>query len=656
MGIAADIILLVVTAFACGAIAQRLGQPLILGYIVAGVLVGPHTGGFAVSNAHDIEVLAEIGVALLLFALGIEFSFQKLRPVRKVALIGAPLQIVLTMVLGWGLGGWLGWDWRASLWLGAMISQSSSMIALKTLMNQGWLGTLSSKVMIGMSVVQDLGTVPFLIILPQLENPAAGLPSLGFAAVKTALFLTSMVLLGTRLLPPLLTWIARWRSRELFLLAVTAIGLGVGYGTYLLGLSFAFGAFVAGMVLSESDFGHQALSDVVPVRDLFGLLFFASVGMLFEPSYLLEHLPTVLTVVGIVVVGKATIFAGVSRLFGYGNVVPLAVGLTLFNVGEFSFVLARAGLSSGSITREAYTLVLTTAIITMALTPLVSGQTARIYGMWRKRFKHEPLETINVPAGGLRDHVVVAGGGRVGWQIGQVLRALGREFVIVELDQRRVEQAKTAGISVVFGDASQEIVLEAAGISDARLLLVTTPGLVEARAVVINAKRLNPELHVVARASSPEHLAEFTGLKVFEVVQPEYEAALEMTRQALLHLGLGAADIQRYTDQVRQQMYAPLAEPGPSQRLLSQLRAAEREFDLHWVTIGGASPLAGSTIGEAAIRPVTGASVVGVLRGSELVANPHAGFRLEAGDLVAVIGSLAAWEGFERLAAPRADA
>lgn len=264
MGIAGDIIILVMAAFVGGLAAQRLKQPLILGYILAGVAVGPYTGGVTVSDIHEIEMLAEIGIALLLFALGLEFSFKELKPVRNIALIGTPIQIILSITLGIGIGLAFGWPWMQSLWLGALISLSSTMVLLKTLENQGRIGTLSSRVMIGMLIVQDLAVVPMMIILPQLNDPAAGLPLLGMAAVKAVSFLLVMILLGTRLLPWVMKRIASWNSRELFLLATVAMGLGIGYGTYLFGLSFAFGAFVAGMLLSESEYGYQALSDIIP--------------------------------------------------------------------------------------------------------------------------------------------------------------------------------------------------------------------------------------------------------------------------------------------------------------------------------------------------------------------------------------------------------
>src|SRR5262245_34086260 len=304
------------------------------------------------------------------------------------------------------------------------------MVILKTLMSQGRMGTLSSRVMIGMLIVQDLAVVPLMIILPQLNDLEAGLPILGWAVVKAILFIALMIFIGTRLIPHLVAHIAKWNSRELFLLAITAIGLGVGYGTYLFGLSFAFGAFVAGMVLSESDYSHQALSDIIPLRDLFGLLFFVSVGMLLDPAFLIANLSTILLVVLLVSLGKALICGGISRAVGYGNIVPLAVGLGLFQVGEFAFVLARGGLRAEAISEDLYALVLSTSIMTMILTPFISGLTEPLYNLRKRWFKSEPLQTINLPQVGLHDHVVIVGAGRVGRYVAQVLQRLELALVV----------------------------------------------------------------------------------------------------------------------------------------------------------------------------------------------------------------------------------
>lgn len=639
MGIAADIIILIVTAFFCGLLIQRLRQPLILGYLLTGVILGPYTGGLTVTEPHDIELLAEIGVALLLFALGLEFSLKDLKPVKYIALLGTPIQILLTIGLGLAIGWLLGWEWRTSLWFGALISLSSTMVILKTLMNQGWLGTLSSKVMIGMLIVQDLAVVPMMIVLPQFNDPSSGVGTLGLAAGKAALFLATMFVFGNKLLPVLLRHIAGLGSRELFLLAITAIGLGVGYATYLAGLSFAFGAFIAGMVLSESDYGHQALSDIIPLRDLFGLLFFASVGMLLDPRFLLNNLGQVLLLVLLVSVGKGVIFAGLAKIFGYGNVVPLAVGLGLFQIGEFSFVLARVGVGTESISREFYNLVLTAAVLTMALTPIVSAQTGRLYALKKRWFRHEPLESINFPEEALRDHVVIAGAGRVGFQVAAVLDRLGKSFVVVELDQHRIEEARAAGYPAVYGDGSHEVVQEALAMDKATLLVVTTPGIVVAQAIIRHARKVNSRIRVVARLADPAFFDVFRELGVSDLVYPEFEAGLEMTRQALLHLRIPAPEIDRQTAGLRRQLLGPQLSVSEDYLTLGQMRTAEHSFDLQWVRLESGNRLISRTIGEAEIRKTTGVSVVGIIREHQLVANPGVGFRFQGGDLVAIIGA-----------------
>ena len=267
MGIAADLIIIVVAALVGGMIAQLLRQPLIVGYILAGVIVGPYTAGITVANRTEIALLAEIGVALLLFTLGIEFSLKDLRPVRRVALFGTPLQILLGIGLGYTIGQIMGLDWLA-------LGPSNTMIVLKTLGGRGLLGTLSSRVMIGILIVQDLCIMAIMLVLPYLGGTSFNGGALFLAIVRAAIFLGVMLLIGTRVIPWLMRRIARWESRELFLITVAALGLGIGYAAWLAGLSFAFGAFLAGLVISESDYSYQALGEIIPLRDLFAMLFF----------------------------------------------------------------------------------------------------------------------------------------------------------------------------------------------------------------------------------------------------------------------------------------------------------------------------------------------------------------------------------------------
>ena len=561
MGIAADIAIIVTAGLVGGLIAHLLRQPLILGYIAAGILLGPVSSNAWISDPHDIELLAEVGVALLLFALGIEFSLKELRPVRKIALLGTPIQLLIILGVGLGIGAVLGWPWTESVWFGACISLSSTMVVLKTLQSQGRLGTLSSRVMIGMLLVQDLALVPMLVILPKLHDFQASLPDLGLALLRAGLFLGLMVLVGTRLIPRLMVLVSRSGSRELFLLTVTALGLGIGYATFKVGLSFAFGAFMAGIVLSESEHNHQALSDIIPLRDIFGLLFFASVGMLLDPVYLKENLLLVLGLVAVITLVKGLVFAGLGRAFKYGNVVPLALGLFMFQAGEFSFVLGRVGLATGGIGREMYSTIMTVALLSMFMTPLAAGLTAPLYGLIQRRRVREPMQMINLVREELHGHVIIVGAGPMGRAVARILGESGLPFVVVELDQHRLEFCRDAGVATIFGDATHPVVLEAAGLKEARLLVVATPAPITTLAVVQHARRLRPDLHLVVRVESDQLLPELVELGVHEMVQPQMEAGIEITRQALMHLDLPPEEVDRLLAVAREDFFAPL-KPG----------------------------------------------------------------------------------------------
>jgi CPA2 family monovalent cation:H+ antiporter-2 len=536
LGIASDFVLIVLVGLAGALAARALRLPLIVGYIAAGILIGPHTSGPTVEQTHQIELLAEIGVALLLFSLGLELSFRDLQPVRRIALIGGPLQILLTTALGvFGASKGLGMPAREAIWFGAMISVSSTAIVLKMLAAAGATQSLASRVMVGLLIVQDLAVVPMLVILPQLGSPGNLGLSLARAIGFAAAILAAIVMLGTKLLPGVLRWIAGWHSRELFLVTVVAIGVGVGYATHLAGLSFALGAFVAGIVLSESEFSHQALSDVVPIRDIFGLLFFVSVGMLLDPSYALTHAGRIAVVVLLTFAGKSIIAGGIARAFGYVNMAPWLVGLGLSQIGEFSFVLARAGVTTGSISRPTYDLALTCTVLTMALSPLVSGMALPLGRAWRRWRNPHPMPTEMEGMEGLRTgHVIVAGFGRSGKAAAHILQRAGVPLVIVELNHSIFGGLAKEGLSGIWGDITGEEILKAAGVETARMLLMSLPDQNTVRLAVERARQLNPQITVIARAMRGSDVAALRKIGVDTVIQVEFEGGLEMVRQALI--------------------------------------------------------------------------------------------------------------------------
>jgi CPA2 family monovalent cation:H+ antiporter-2 len=557
LGIAADFVLIILAGL-IGALAARAARlPLMVGYVAAGVLVGPHTAGPTVVQAHDIELLAEIGVALLLFSLGLELSFRDLQPVRRVALIGGPIQILLTCALASAaVAGALAMPIREAIWFGAMISVSSTAVVLKMLSAAGVTHTLASRVMIGLLVVQDLAVVPMLVILPQLGAAGGILASLGRAIGIAVLLLGAIVVLGTRLLPKLLRFVLAWGSRELFLVCVVAIGVGVGYTTWLSGLSFALGAFVAGLVLSESEFSHQALSDVVPIRDIFGLLFFVSVGMLLDPAFALHHAGRIAAVVFLTFLGKSLIIGLLVRAFGYVHMAPWIAGLGLSQIGEFSFVLARTGQTSGMLSKSTYDLALTCTVLTMALSPLVSRLALPLGRAWRGR-KNSPAQSTPVEpdAVHLRDHVIVAGYGRSGRAAARVLNRAGIAFVAVEINHGVYGSLAPEGFSGIWGDITGDEILKAAGIDSARVLLLTVPDQATVRMAVQRARSLNPAVSVIARAFRRQDVLELRRLGAAGAVQLEFEGGVEMVREALLQYTPDAQAASALISEMRAEYY-----------------------------------------------------------------------------------------------------
>ncbi len=556
MGIAADFVLVVLAGLVGGIVARALRLPLLVGYVAAGVAVGPYTAGPTVGQVHDIERLAEIGVALLLFSLGLELSFRDLQPVRRVALIGGPIQIVVTCAVAAVLAAnALGMPVTEAIWFGTMISLSSTVVVLKALSAAGVTSTLASRVMIGLLMVQDLAVVPILIILPQLGDMSRLIGNLARAIGIAAALLAVIVLVGTRLLPRLLERILVWGSRELFLVSVIAIGVGIGYATQMAGLSFALGAFVAGLVLSESEFSHQALSDVVPIRDIFGLLFFVSVGMLLEPAYAISHAVEIAAVVAATFVGKSVILGILARAFGYVNMAPWIIGLGLSQIGEFSFVLARTGFSSGFLSKPTYDLALTSTVLTMALSPLVSRLALPLGRAWRRwRRPVRVTEPIQAPQT-MQGHIVVGGYGRSGKAAAHILRKAEIPVIVVELNHAVYGESHRNGFAGVWGDITSEEILHAAHIETAQALLLTVPDQSSIFLSVGAAKRLSPKVAIIARAMQPQNLQELRRMGVDAVVQPEFEGGIEMVRQALMQCQCGEGPASVLLGEARAEFY-----------------------------------------------------------------------------------------------------
>lgn len=556
MGIASDFVLIVVAGLLGGIAARLLRLPLLIGYVAAGIAVGPHTAGPKVGQIHDIETLAEIGVALLLFSVGLEVSFRDLGRVRRFALLGGLLQIVLTAG-GAMLAAIHGLGLRPvdALWFGAMISVSSTMVVLKILAGAGVTSTLASRAMIGILLVQDLAVIPMLIVLPQAGAPDNLVWRVSGALAAAAGLIAAVFIAGTRVMPALLRKVLDWGPRELFLVAVVAAGVGTGYAMSAAGLSFALGAFVAGLILSQSEFSHQALSDIVPLRDIFGLLFFVSVGMLFDPGYALANAGLIASVVAAILAGKALILGILARIFGYRNMAPWIIGFGLSQIGEFSFVLGSAGLSAGLLSKPVYDLALAAAILTMALSPAVSAAALPVGRTWKRWFgAGGPVPPSEPDDANLTGHVIVGGYGRTGRAVAGVLKEARIPCLVVESDYGLITELRGNGLPGLWGDVERPEILQAARVEEARMLLLTVPNQKTVDTAVQWGRRLNPQLVVVARGTRVQDVRRLREMGVL-TVQPEFEGGLEMIRAGLLRCGHPEAGVGSIIHDLRAAIY-----------------------------------------------------------------------------------------------------
>jgi len=549
-GLGLDLIIVLAVAIAGGILARWLKLPIIIGYLIGGIAIGPY--GFSlVRDLETINTLATIGVILLLFTLGLEFSLSELRRIGKVAILGGIAQILLTATVGLALGKLLGWEMVEAIFFGFLIALSSTMIVLKTLMERGELDSRHGRVMIGILLVQDLSLVPLMIILPAMggEGGELWLP-LGIAIVKAVLFIAVMLALGIWGLPWLLKRVAGGRSRELFLLTVVALCLAAAIGAYFFGLSAAVGAFIAGLLISQSAFARQALADIVPLRDTFGALFFVSLGMLANPRFVMENLAVIVLVVSVIMVTKFIICAAIPWFFGYSPRTMLFVGMGLIQIGEFSFVLAGMGTEAGIISSYLYSLTLTSAIITMLLTPFALSFASFLYRHLSQGERFSRLVARRLDPGWegrqweLSGHAVICGHGRIGSSLARILERRKFSYLIIDLDPQIISALRARGIPCIYGDAGNPEILAHAQLDKARVLICTFPDFIAVELTTRNALRINPRLDIVARVHRDVDAELLKGIGVSEVVRPEFEAGLEITRHTLHRFGLASPEIQ----------------------------------------------------------------------------------------------------------------
>jgi CPA2 family monovalent cation:H+ antiporter-2 len=558
LGITRDLLIVLATAIVGGMLARWLRLPVILGYLAGGVAIGPHALSF-VSDPATISSLAEIGVVLLLFAIGLEFSLKELLKMGRVAIIGGIAQIVLTAAVGFGLGRGVGLRVTGAAFFGFIIAMSSTMVVLKILMDRGELDTSHGRIMLGILLVQDLAVVPVMVLIPAVGAGTGSIwTPLGIALGKAVGFIAVMLALGYWGMPWMMKRVAGQRTRELFLLTVVVVCLAAAFGTYYVGLSAAFGAFAAGLLISQSGYARQAFADIMPLRDTFGALFFVSLGMLANLEFIRENLAAVAVVVVAIMVVKFVVCTAITRFFGYGHKTVLMVGTGLLQIGEFSFILALMGWKEGLFSERLYNLTIAAALITMFLTPFVMSVNSFLYRWlsqqpwFARRLTGRVDPDLRVQKLELSRHAVICGYGAVGRRIAEVLEKQKFSYLVIELDPTIIADLQGRGIPVIYGDASNPEILAHASLDKARVLICTVPDYVASELTARNALRINPKLDIVARVHRDSDVELLRGVGVNEIVLPFFEGSLEMIRHTLHRFGMGSTEIQYILNSLRQ--------------------------------------------------------------------------------------------------------
>lgn len=650
-----DLVTVLAAAAGGGILAAILRQPVLLGYLLGGMVIGP-TGLGLIKELVQVETLAQLGVAFLLFALGVEFSFAELNKVKKISLGGGGLQITLTIIVTTVVSVSMGWVTSPAqgVFLGAILSLSSTAVVLKCLMERNETSTPHGQVMLGILIVQDLALGLMMAVLPALNQPAEALYlAIGESLLRIGIFAAGALAVGIWAIPPLLRFLAKTESRELFLLGVVALCLSIALLTNQLGFSIEMGAFVAGLMISEVEYADQTLTYVEPVRDIFAALFFVSVGMLIDPLFLWNNLELILGLVAIVWLGKFLIVTPIVRAFRYPLKTAFIAGVGLAQIGEFSFVLASAGQSLGLVSRRVYLLIVGTTAVTLVLTPFVLRTVPKLLELpgLNKYLNNaeEPIE-IYTPTP-LQNHIVIVGYGRVGRNLVKLLQEHGLPVVVIDQSESRIQQVREAGVAYVYGNGASLHVLQTAGVDKARAMAIALPDPMSSRLCLKRALELAPDLDVVVRATRDQDIELLYQLGAREVVQPEFEASLEISAHLLAGMGLSNSAIQRQATQIRNRHYMVFRPQRAAEIISRELQAAAQDLNSRWYSLPQNSPLAGMTLEETDLRRLSGVSLMAIRRSSgEEIDYPDPQTTIYADDRLLVVGESEELAAFEQLA------
>lgn len=623
---------------------QKLKVPSIVGFLIAGVALGPHGFGM-IRGIREVELLAEVGVILLLFTIGLEISLKNLKRIRSTIIGGGFSQVLLTLLITAAIAYPFFGKLNASLFTGFLVALSSTAIVMRILFERGEIDSPHGRLSMAILIFQDLCVIPFMLLTPLLAGHQGSFVEISWTLFKSAAILF-VVIFGARwLVPNLLHQIVRTRSRELFVITVILLCLGTALLTSELGLSLALGAFLAGLIISESEYAYQAISDILPFKDSFNGLFFISVGMLMNLRFLGENLTTILSVVVTILLLKTfTGFLSV-HLLGHPMRISLQTGLHLAQIGEFSFVLAMAGKSAGLITENLYQLFLSASVLTMVLTPFILRASPGISSWMSSKKLLERLDRMKRKAQKegfpLRreGHVIIVGFGLNGRNLAEVLKETLVPYVVLEINNDTVIQMKKKGEPMFYGDGTSPEILHKLGIATARMLVVAISDPASTRRIVQVARKENSRLYIIVRTRYAAEVEDLLKLGANEVIPEEFETSIEIFAKVLHHYQVPKNLMTEQIEKIRSRSYEVLRRVELSAKNLPEKCEILMDIDTETHLINDRSRASGRSIKELRIRTKTGATVIAVKRGSEIIPSPGLEFVFTPGDIVYLIGS-----------------
>ena len=625
----------------------RLRIPTIVGFLLTGVLAGPAGFGL-VGNHNEVETLTQIGIVLLLFSIDIEFSLKSLLQIKNIVLVGGTLQVLLTIGAVFAGSLCLGLTIAESLFMGFLLSLSSTAIVLKRFQEKGEVESPHGKTSLGILIFQDLIVVPMMLLIPILSGRAGDVgPSLLLLLAKIAGIIACMFVCVKWVVPKVLYWVAKTRSRELFLLSVIVMCFSIAWLTSSAGLSLALGAFLAGLILSESEYSYQALGSILPFRDVFTSVFFISIGMLFDIDFFIHHPVIIVLLAAGVLLVKVLIASVIPAVLGFPLRTMVLVGLALGQVGEFSFILAGSGMEFGLLDRNSYQVFLGVSILTMAATPFImaSGNTVSDLLLklpFPKRIlsglqSDQPLAGQN-HARELNDHLIIIGFGVNGRNVARAAKAAGIPYVITEMNPETVRKEKAAGEPIFYGDCTQEAVLSHVKVRQARVVAIGIPDPVATRRVVEIARKLNPSVHIIARTRFFQETGPLYDLGANEVIPEEFETSVEIFTRVLMKYLVPRYEIERFIAEVRSDGYQMFRSISKQKTSFPDLKFALPDVETNMVWVGEGSFLAGNTIANLNLRHRFGITLLAVRRETEIFSNPESSLEICAGDILVVLG------------------